>query len=184
MFGPVTAISGKCRLPMKAARKKPEHSTLLARLAGAAADSGADGGRIAVLLKRYPELLSPETVEQLAELAREKVRVDAQESLHFAEAALAIARATGNHEALARGLRAKANSLWFLNHNHEAVELYEQALKLYQNSANETEVGRSLRSAIQPLIRIGEYDRAVQWAERARQIFSRNGDTLRLARLE
>ena len=169
---------------MKAAKSKPERSKLLARVARAAGDTGPGAGRLAALLRRHPELLSPETVEELAELAREKVRVDAQESLQFAEAALAIGRATGNPESLARGLRAKANSLWFLNQNQPAVDLYEQAIELYEKSGNETEVGRTLSSAIQPLIRLGEYDRAVEWAGRARQIFSRKGDTLRLARLE
>jgi tetratricopeptide (TPR) repeat protein len=169
---------------MKASKSKPDRSKVLARVARAAGDRAPGVERLEVLLRRYPELLSPETVEELAELAREKVRVDAQESLQFAEAALAIGQATGNPESLARGLRAKANSLWFLNQNQPAVHLYEQAIELYEKSGNETEVGRTLSSAIQPLIRLGEYDRAVEWAGRARQIFSRKGDTLRLARLE
>ena len=81
-------------------------------------------------------------------------------------------------------MRAKANSLWFLNQNQPAVELYEQAIELYEKCGNETEVGRTLSSAIQPLIRLGQYDRAVEWAGRARRIFSAKGDPLRLARLE
>ena len=103
-------------------------------------------------------------MERLAESAREKVRVDALESLQFAEAALAIGRAIGNEESQARGLRAKANSLWFLNQNQPAVELYGQAIELYEKCGNETEVGRTLSSAIQPLIRLGQYDRAIEWA--------------------
>ncbi len=169
---------------MKSANRKPEPAALLARLARAASDAEPGGKRLAALLRRHKELLSPETVEKLAEVAREKVRVNAQESLHFAEAALAVARALGDEEAQARGLRAKANSLWFLNQNRPAVELYEQSIELYQKHGNETEVGRTLSSAIQPLIRLGEYGRAEEWAERARRIFTRSGDTLRLARLE
>ncbi len=169
---------------MKTANRKSDEAALLARLARAAAHAEPGGKRLAALLRRHKELLSVETVLKLAELAREKVRVNAQESLHFAEAALGVARALGDEEALARGLRAKANSLWFLSQNRPAVELYEQAIELYQKHGNETEVGRTLSSAIQPLIRLGEYDRAVEWADRARRIFSRNGDTLRLARLE
>jgi tetratricopeptide (TPR) repeat protein len=169
---------------MRTANKKPELPTLLSKLARAAGDPDAGTGRLAALLRRHPELLSPETVERLAESAREKVRVDALESLQFAEAALAIGRAIGNEESQARGLRAKANSLWFLNQNQPAVELYERAIELYEKCENETEVGRTLSSAIQPLIRLGQYDRAVEWAERARRIFSGKGDTLRLARLE
>ncbi len=169
---------------MKAANRKPDETALLARLARAAAHTEPGGKRLAALLRRHKEQLSVETVLKLAELAREKVRVNAQESLHFAEAALGVARALGDEEAQARGLRAKANSLWFLNQNRPAVELYEQAIELYQKHGNETEVGRTLSSAIQPLIRLSEYDRAVEWAERARGIFRRSGDTLRLARLE
>ena len=96
---------------MRTANKKPELPTLLSKLARAAGDPDAGTGRLAALLRRHPELLSPETVERLAESAREKVRVDALESLQFAEAALAIGRAIGNEESQARGLRAKANSL-------------------------------------------------------------------------
>src|SRR5207302_10538917 len=121
---------------------------------------------------------------KLAELAREKVRVNARESLRVAEAALAVADQIGDEESQARGLRAKANALWFLNQNQAAVELYEQAIAHFQNQGNDTEVGRTLSSAIQPLIRLGEYHRALEGASRAREIFSRSGDTLRLARLE
>src|ERR1051326_1282294 len=91
--------------------------------------SGAAG--TAELLRRHPELLGAETVENLAEMAREMGRVDAQQSLGLAEAALSIAQTLGDEGSQARGLRAKANALWFLNHNRQAVELYEQAIELY-----------------------------------------------------
>lgn len=136
------------------------------------------------LLSRHRDLLHPGIVERLAELAHEKLRVNAEESLRIAEAALAVSASIGVEESRARALRAKANALWFLNRNQPAVELYEQALALYQKLGNDTEVGRTLSSAIQPLIRLGEYRRALEGADRARQIFSRTGDTLRLARLE
>uniref|UniRef100_Q022I9 TPR repeat-containing protein n=1 Tax=Solibacter usitatus (strain Ellin6076) TaxID=234267 RepID=Q022I9_SOLUE len=161
-----------------------ERSALLFDLAQAAGDPETGIARITEILERHAELRSPETVEQLAELARTKVRVDAVESLRYAEAALAIARGIGDDQSEARGKRAKANSLWFLNQNRPAVELYEQAIWLYGKCGNETEIGRTMSSAIQPLIRLGEYDRAVQWVEQARAIFSRKGDTQRLARLE
>jgi tetratricopeptide (TPR) repeat protein len=136
------------------------------------------------LLSQHLDLLDPGIVQRLAELAREKVRVNAEESLRIAEAALAVAVRIGDDESRARGFRAKANALWFLNQNRPAVELYEQAMALYQKLGNDTEVGRTLSSAIQPLIRLGEYQRALEGADRARQIFSSTGDTLRLARLD
>ena len=84
---------------MKAANGKTEEAALLSRLARAAGDSRTGAGRLAALLRRHRELLCPETVEKLADLAREKVRVDAQESLQFAEAALVHALAVHLGEA-------------------------------------------------------------------------------------
>ncbi|MBI2816269.1 MAG: CHAT domain-containing protein [Acidobacteria bacterium] len=135
-------------------------------------------------LSRHRSLLPPDLVEKLAEVARENLRVNAQESLRIADAALVVADEIGTTDSKARALRAKANALWFLNHNKEAVELYDQAISLFQSTNNCTEIGRTISSSIQPLIRLGEYERALQGAERARQIFTDSGDGLRLARLE
>jgi tetratricopeptide (TPR) repeat protein len=136
------------------------------------------------ILERHPELLQVPAVVRLTEIAREKLRVSAQESLSIAEAALAIAERIGEGAARARALRAKANALWFLNRNQPAVALYDEAVRLFEEHGDETEVGRTLSSSIQPLIRLGEYARAVAGAERAREIFGRSGDSLRLARLD
>jgi len=169
---------------MKMATRKSKPEALLAELAWAAGGRGLAAGGVGEILARHPELLHAATVEKLADLAREKLRVDPQESLQYAEAALTVARQMGDEESQARGLRAKANALWFLNQNRPAVELYEQALDLFRRHANPTEVGRTLSSGIQPLIRLGEYDRAVAWVDEARRIFTESGDQLRLARLE
>lgn len=145
-------------------------------LASQIADSG--------LRSEHRNCLHPGVVEKLADMAREKVRVNAQDSLHLAEAALAVADVIGHQESRARALRAKANSLWFLNRNREAVELYNEAVALFERCGNSTEIGRTLSSSIQPLIRLGEYGTALAGAERARQIFRASGDALRLARLD
>jgi tetratricopeptide (TPR) repeat protein len=147
---------------------------------GALVSQIADSG----LLPEHRGSLHPGVVERLADLAREKVRVNAQDSLHLAEAALAVADVIADPQSRARGLRAKANALWFLNRNREAVELYDQALALFERCGNLTEIGRTLSSSIQPLIRLGEYAKALAGAERARQIFVDSGDALRLARLD
>jgi tetratricopeptide (TPR) repeat protein len=136
------------------------------------------------LVARHRDLLHPGIVDKLADLAREKARVNALESLRVAEAALAVAETIGGEEPLARGLRAKANALWVMNQNQAAVALFDQAAALYQKTGNETELGRTLSTSIQALIRIGEYERALEGAARAREIFTRTGDRLRLARLE
>jgi CHAT domain-containing protein len=157
-------------------------SDALARVLADTGEARDAAGLIRVLASR--QLLSPQTVDKLADLSREKARVDVHECLRLAEAALAVGRAVGGEEPVARGLRAKANALWFGNQNREAVELYEQAIELYERRGNDVEIGRTLSSAIQPLIRLGQYERATNWAARARAIFSAAGDTLRLARLE
>jgi len=149
------------------------------RLGGAVDSPGFDE-----FLRRHRRLLSPAVVLKLVETARQTLRVNAQESLRFAEAALRIARGAGDTRSLAFALRAEANALWFLNRNQPAVERYGEAAAAFERLGDETEVGRTLSSSIQPLIRLGEYTRALEGAARARQIFEASGDGLRLARLE
>lgn len=135
-------------------------------------------------LARHPRLLSPEAVARLSEIVPRKVRVDAREALALAEAAELIARKLRSAEALAQSLRAKGNALYALNQHRSAVEHHEQAVRLFGKAGRSTEVGRTLSTSIQPLILLGEYERAQAAAERAREIFTREGDGLRLSRLE
>jgi CHAT domain-containing protein/tetratricopeptide (TPR) repeat protein len=124
-------------------------------------------------------------VEQLAQLVVQKVRVSTQEAFHLAEAAVLIAKRLGGKEALALGLRAKANALVYSSgDNRAAIELHQQSFRLYESLGNWNEAARTLSTSIQPMIRAGEYDMAFQAAERARQIFVRLNDPWRLARLE
>ncbi len=135
-------------------------------------------------LSRHPRLLRPEVVARLSEIVPQKVRVDVKEALALAEAAETIARKLRSAEALAQSLRAKGNALYALNEHKAAVEHHEQAVQLFGKVGKPTEVGRTLSTSIQPLILLGEYGRAQAAAERAREIFTREGDELRLARLE
>src|SRR5579862_29245 len=75
--------------------------------------------------RSHPECRTAAAVLQLAEAARARVRINAREALPLAEAALALAEEIGDPESKALGLRAKANVLWFLNRNPEAIELYQ-----------------------------------------------------------
>ena len=143
-----------------------------------------DNASLANVFRRHRRWFRPVLVRKLAELAREKVRVDARASLQLAETAFEIARHIGGGASLAFAQRAKANALWFLNENQASVDLYAQAAALFQELGDETEVGRTLSSSIQPLIRLGEYARAGEAVARARRIFESAGDELRLARLE
>src|SRR5882672_3540879 len=135
-------------------------------------------------LTKHKVLIRQSTIEDLAQLVVQKVRVSTQEALNLAEAAVLIAKRLRGKEALALGLRAKANALYSAGDNRAAIEHHEQAFKLYESLGNWKEAGRTLSSSIQPMILLGEYDQAFQAAERAREIFERLDDAWRLARLE
>jgi tetratricopeptide (TPR) repeat protein len=135
-------------------------------------------------LSRHPSLLRREVVARLSELVPSKVRIDVKEALALAEAAELIARRLRSPEALAQGLRAKGNALYGLNDHRAAVEHHEEAARLFGQAGNAHEVARTLSTSILPLNLMGEYQRAHDAASRAREIFTREGDDVRLARLE
>jgi CHAT domain-containing protein len=135
-------------------------------------------------LTQHKALLRRQIVEQLARLVVQKVRVNRQEALNLAEAAVFIAKHLRRKEPLALGLRALANALYSSGDNRAAIEHHQQAFQLYESLGNWNEAGRTLSSSIQPMILLGEYDRAFQAAERAKEIFARLDDPWRLARLE
>ena len=133
---------------------------------------------------RHRGLIRKEFVEQLAELVVERVRVSTQEALHLAEAAILVARRLKRKDALALGLRARANALYSSGDNRAAIEHHQQALQLYESLGDWKEAARTLSTSLQPLILLGEYDQAFRAAERAREIFTQLDDQRRLARLE
>jgi tetratricopeptide (TPR) repeat protein len=135
-------------------------------------------------LSRHPGLVRAEVVARLSEIVPRKVRVDVKEALALAEAAELIARRLRSPEALAQGLRAKGNALYGLNDHRAAVEHHEEAVRLFTRAGRTHEVARTLSTSILPLNLMGEYQRAHEAAARAREIFTREGDDLRLARLE
>ncbi len=143
-----------------------------------------DGASRTAFLNRFPQLLNLQIVEELAEAVRTAVRVDLKKALALAEAALAIGVNLANGEALARGLRAKGNAMWFMGDCKSAVDLFQQASGLFEQAGNVNEVGRTLSSSIQSLALLGEYERAFAAAERAREIFAGLGDIRRAARLD
>jgi tetratricopeptide (TPR) repeat protein len=133
---------------------------------------------------RHRSLLRSQIVGRLAPMVVEKVRVDTRQALHLAEAAVLIARRLRSKEDLALALRAKGNALHLSGDNRAAVKHHEKALKLYESLALWKEVGRTLSTSIQPLNLLGEYDRAFAFSERAREIFTRLGETARIASLD
>src|SRR6266705_4119086 len=168
---------GFCLMP--AALKRNSTDTLIAELA----QLSSEGAR-RKFLAQHKTLIRQEIVEQLAQLVVLKVRISRQEAFHLAEAAVLIAKRLGRKEALALGLRAKANALYSSGDNRAAIEHHPQSFQLYASLGNWNEAARTLSSSIQPMILAGEYDQAFHAAERAREIFSRLNDARRLARLE
>jgi len=135
-------------------------------------------------LSRHRERLRPEIVTQLTEAVHAQVRINADVALSIAETALAVAQSIGHQESLGRSLRAKANALYSLGKNKEAIQFYEQARQAFEAQGNDLEFAITLSSSLQAQILVGEYDQALQSAERARTIFTALGEKRRLARLD
>ena len=146
-------------------------------------DLGEPAGR-REYLEWHPDLVTPEAVAHLVNTARKLLRVDVEDSLRKAEAALSIAELLGSQESMAHALRAQANSLWFKGNCRSAVGLLERAARSFEELGKTAELGRTLSSSIQPLILLGEYQKAMGNAERARAIFAAQRDAQRLARLD
>lgn len=164
---------------MTAARGRAREERLFAQL-GRLGDEAARRR----LLARHRALATAEVVERLGDAVIQRFRVDVKEALALAEAAELIAGDVGGAEPMAHALRAKGNALFGMNDHRGAVERFEAAEGLFAEAGKPIEVGRTFSTSIQPLILLGEYQRAEEAAERARQIFAREGDELRLARLE
>jgi CHAT domain-containing protein len=143
-----------------------------------------DAASRARYLARRRRLYRASVVQQLSDAARGKLRIDTQQALSLSEAAVAIARKLKNKEALARGLRSKANALYMIGENQSALECHEQALRIFRMLHDEEEVARTLNSSIQPCILLGNYDRAFEAADGARKIFQRLDDKRHLAHVE
>ncbi|HEV2102685.1 MAG TPA: CHAT domain-containing protein [Candidatus Acidoferrum sp.] len=135
-------------------------------------------------LAKHKKLFRQSTIEQLAKLVVQRVRVSTNEALHLAEAAILIAKRLRRKEAHALALRAMANALYSTGNHRAAIEHHQRAGKLYESLGNSKEMARTLSSSIQPMILVGEYEQAFQSFERAREIFTRLDDRWRLARLE
>jgi CHAT domain-containing protein len=135
-------------------------------------------------LSKHPKLLRQSTVEQLAQLVVQRVRVSTKEALCLAEAAILIAKRLRRKEASALALRAMANALYSTGDYRAAIEHHQRAIQLYESLHAWKEMARTLSSSLQPMILVGEYDLAFKAVERAREIFSRLEDRWRLARLE
>ncbi|HWN74762.1 MAG TPA: CHAT domain-containing tetratricopeptide repeat protein [Candidatus Udaeobacter sp.] len=164
---------------MPATRPKISSEELVAQLG----ELSTDAARRKFLAK-HKRLVHQSTIEQLAQLVVQRVRVSTTEALQFAEAAILIAKRLRRKEAHALALRAMANALYSTGNHRAAIEHHQRAVQIYESLRAWKEMARTLSSSIQPMILVGEYDQAFQAVERAREIFTRLDDRWRLARLE
>jgi CHAT domain-containing protein len=136
------------------------------------------------LVAQRPEIAWDEVVTTLTERVWQEVRVDSRSADRIADAAIEVAQCVGSQISLARGFRAKANSLYTLDQHAAAIEHHEKAAACFEQAGDDAELARTLSSSIQPLLLLGRYDEAVAKGERAAAIFRKQGNTRRLARLE
>jgi CHAT domain-containing protein len=120
----------------------------------------------------------------LAERVREQVRVDRVRAQRLADLAITVAETIGNRLALAKSLRAKANTLYALDQHAAAIEMHKRAAAFFEAEGDEAELARTLSGSIQPLLLLGHYDQAIAAGDRARELFAKQGNTRRLARLD
>ena len=165
---------------MKQQNKTPPlPQKLLRELANLATDSSR-----AKFITSHPRLLKDNVVQQLNEVVRGKLRENAREALFLAESNVVIARRLKNKEALGRSLRSKANALYMLGENQQALDIHAEALQIFREIGNPEEEARTLIPSIQPFILLGKYDQAFTAAQDAKKIFRNLGDDKRWAHVE
>src|ERR1700691_6224754 len=167
-------------MKVKAGKK---HEPLNAKSLGELAALSTDAKR-ARFIAAHPRLLDDGVVRQLNEGVRARLRENAREALHLGEISVVIARRLHNLEALGRSLRSKANALYMLGENEEALKFHDEALQIFREIKNPEEEARTLIPSIQPLILLGKYDQAFAAAEEAKKIFRELGDDKRWAHVE
>ena len=165
---------------MKAKKKRePLSERSLRELAGLKTEPSRNR-----FIAAHRRLFDDDVVRQLNEIVRTKLREDPHEALFLAEASVVIARRLRNMEALGRSLRSKANSLYMLGDNQQALEFHGEALRIFREIHNPEEEARTLIPSIQPLILLGRYDEAFGAAENAKKIFRLLSDDKRWAHVE
>ena len=160
-------------------KKEPLSERSLREIAGLKTESSRNK-----FIASHRRVLSDSVVRQLNEVVRTKLRENAREALFLAEASVAISRRLRNKEALGRSLRSKANALYMLGDNQEALDFHREALSIFREIHNPEEEARTLIPSIQPFILLGKYDEAFCAAEGAKKIFRQLNDDKRWAHVE
>ena len=159
--------------------QQSESEALIERLL--ALDDAAQRQR---LVRENPSLDWDEIVNTLAERVWHEVRIDTTSAQRQADGAISVAEATGNHVALGKSYRAKANALYAVDQHAAAIEAHHRAAHEFEAAGDQGELARTLSGSIQPLLLLGRYDEALAAGDRARAIFTKEGNLRRLARLE
>jgi CHAT domain-containing protein len=133
---------------------------------------------------RSRKLLNAEVVLDLNAATQKELRVNTNNALSLAQAAVLVAGGLRRSTLLAQCHRMKANVLAAAGEYQAAIQLYDTALALFKKARDQEGIARTLTAAIQPNIMIGAYDQAFQAAKQAGEIFLKLGDERRLARLE
>src|SRR5260370_27743159 len=94
-------------------------------------------------LSKHPNLISQSTIEQLAQLVVQRVRVSTKEALHLAEAAMLIAKRLRRKEAHPLALRAMANALYSTGDYRAAIQHHHQAIQHYESLRAWKEMART-----------------------------------------
>jgi len=164
---------------MTVAQDKASLSELVLRLTQLASNKDRKA-----FVSRHPILVQTKVVQDLAALVVKKIRLDPREALRIAESSVLIARKLGSAENVALAMREKANALYACGESGASVEHHRVAYEIYASRGSWLQAARTLSCSIQPLILLGEYTRAIEASEEARGIFTRLGESGRLASLE
>src|ERR1700757_2055398 len=113
---------------MVATRTKILKATLIGELGQLSTDAARNK-----FLRKHPKLIRQSTIEQLAQLVVQRVRVSTKEAFHLAEAATLIAKRLRRKEAQAPALRAMANALYSTGDYRAAIEHHQRAIHLYES---------------------------------------------------
>ena len=135
-------------------------------------------------LDQHPDLISAEVVSWLAELVRQRAKVDTASTMTLAEIAVAVARKLGDQAVIAQSLRAMGNALYLTGQNRSALRYHQRACNIFAALGDTIQFARTLNASIQPLILTGQYGRASVAAEEAREIFIADHNEWLLARVE
>ena len=123
-------------------------------------------------------------IERLKKEVDALVLSDIQQALKLAEVLHTLSLQIDNPLAQALGLRARAQTLYYIGKYEEAIEFWQQSAALYESEKKPVEAARIARSMIEPLLYLGRYDEALALADNTRGTLIAYGEKILLAQLE